>query len=190
MTLIVTRTAFTPAVPAVPANLDPLVDIETLDPTATNYYMPTTYNGSTTSGTFSVQVKFGEEGAEQVLDPTYISSSSQTELGLSVTTSPSTFTIQGKAKDEFAGSYYEFAMKDKSLKILPPDTSEDFYALVRYKMPTPTFLETQHTLTIGIPQDPITAAPATTATLTIYQWCLWYYYPVIDNVAALKTPRL
>lgn len=189
MKIVVTKDSSTPSsIPIVGG--DPVDEIDTETPGAGNFYMPSTYNGATTSGTFSVQIKFGDPGSEVVEQPTFISSSPKTSLGLSVSTTANGFTISGTAGDIFLGAFYEFAMKDGTVKVLSPDTTEDYYALVKYKMPFPTFFSVSHPLTIGIPLDPVEGTPPTSNTISINQFCLWSYSSVPGLIAQLSQPRV
>jgi hypothetical protein len=103
-------------------------------------------------------------------------------IGLTYTKlSASTARISGKTANLFPGSYYRFRMPDGTFKILPPDTTEDFFALVEYNMPTPTRREETYPVTITVEAAGI--EPKQNVTVNLTEWHYWKYQ---SAVAAVK----
>jgi len=153
------------------------------------YYIPTVYEG----GAFSVDITF--EGAYATgTPPTYTYAAA---TAVSVTTDMSafglTFTkpsanvvrITGPYSNVFPNTYYRFVMPDLSLKVLPPNTTETFLALERYKMPSPTYTMKDIAFSVTIPADPIEGGSPTTETATMHQYIHWVYQTAVTNVQNL-----
>jgi len=103
-------------------------------------------------------------------------------IGLTYTkTSSSTAKISGKTANLFPGAYYRFRMLDGTFKILPPDTTEDFFALVEYNMPTPTSREETYPVTISV--DAAGIEPKQNVSINLTEWHYWKYQ---SAVAAVK----
>jgi len=105
-----------------------------------------------------------------------------TSIGLTYTvTSNNTARISGKTANLFPGRYYRFRMPDGTFKILPPETTEDFYALVEYNMPTPTSREETYPVNITVEAAGIEPKQNVSINLTEYHY--WKYQ---SAVAAVK----
>jgi len=105
-----------------------------------------------------------------------------TTIGLTYTvTSNNTARISGKTANLFPGAYYRFRMPDGTFKILPPDTTEDFFALVEYNMPTPTSREETYPVTISV--DAAGIEPKQNVSINLTEWHYWKYQ---SAVAAVK----
>jgi hypothetical protein len=62
--------------------------------------------------------------------------------GIRVTQKSSdTLNITGSPSNVFVDAYYEFIMKDRSIKRLPANTTEDFLSIVRWSPPSTKLLE-------------------------------------------------
>lgn len=93
--------------------------------------------------TFSIDANFtyvptGEEDPYIDIELDYISVSTTLSATSTLTVQqigPKSLRISGRAIDIFTDAFYQFIMPDNSLKILPPDTTELFLALVRYSPP-------------------------------------------------------
>ena len=103
-------------------------------------------------------------------------------IGLTYTKlSATTARISGKTANLFPGSYYRFRMPDGTFKVLPPDTTEDFFALVEYNMPTPTSREESYPVTITVEAAGI--EPKQNVSINLTEWHYWKYQ---SAVAAVK----
>jgi hypothetical protein len=103
-------------------------------------------------------------------------------IGLTYTkTSSSTAKISGKTANLFPGSYYKFRMPDGTLKVLPPDTTEDFYALVQYEMPNPVRRQESYPVTVTV--EAAGAEPKQNVTINLTEWHYWKFN---SAVAAVK----
>jgi hypothetical protein len=72
-------------------------------------------------------------------------------------------------------------MPDGTFKILPPETTEDFFALVEYNMPTPTSREETYPVNITVEAAGIEPKQNVSINLTEYHY--WKYQ---SAVAAVK----
>ena len=105
-------------------------------------------------------------------------------IGLAYTvTSNNTARISGKTANLFPGSYYRFRMPDGTFKILPPDTTEDFYALVEYKMPNP--IRRQETYPVTITVEAAGIEPKQNVTIDLTEWHYWKYNSAVATVKDL-----
>lgn len=105
-------------------------------------------------------------------------------IGLTYTKlSASTARISGKTANLFPGSYYRFRMPDGTFKILPPDTTEDFYALVEYKMPSPVRRLETYPVTITVEAAGI--EPKQNVTIDLTEWHYWRYNSAVATVKDL-----
>jgi hypothetical protein len=155
------------------------------------YYIPTVYEG----GAFSVDITFEgayATGSGQSTTYTYAAATA-----VSVTTNISVFglsltkpsaniaRITGPYSNVFPNTYYEFVMPDLSLKVLPPNTTEKFLALERYKMPSPTYIMKDIVFSVTIPPDPVEGGSPTTESVTMHQYVYWVYQTAVSNVQNL-----
>lgn len=105
-------------------------------------------------------------------------------IGLTYTKlSASTARISGKTANLFPGSYYRFRMPDGTFKILPPDTTEDFYALVEYKMPSP--IRRLETYPVTITVEAAGIEPKQNVTIDLTEWHYWRYNSAVATVKDL-----
>jgi hypothetical protein len=105
-------------------------------------------------------------------------------IGLNYTiTSNNTARISGKTANLFPGSYYRFRMPDGTFKILPPDTTEDFFALVEYNMPTPTSREETYPVTISV--DAAGIEPKQNVSINLTEYHYWKYQSAVATVKDL-----
>lgn len=102
--------------------------------------------------------------------------------------------ITGVPTQVFTDQVYTFLMKDmKTLKNLPPDTTEDYAALVRWIPPAIKEVTINHSITLiitydeesttlgGVPLNGVTAI----VTFTIPQTVRWQYYPAVTQFRQL-----
>jgi hypothetical protein len=159
---------------------DPLAAVTEDGSTAFSNFIPTVYEAAG----FSVDLKF--EGAyASAAEPPEITYQNATAVSLTtnvalnglVATKPNAYTyrISGAWANAFTNSYYQFKMKDYSLKVLPPTTTEDWIALIRYQMPSPTSIQKDIVFSVTIPADPILGGAPTTENVTMSQWVFWNF---------------
>ena len=74
-------------------------------------------------------------------------------------------------------------MPDGTFKVLPPDTTEEFYALVEYNMPTPTSRDESYPVTISI--DAAGIEPKQNVTINLTESHYWNYSSAVENVKSL-----
>ena len=107
-----------------------------------------------------------------------------TSIGLTYTvTSNSTARISGKTANLFPGQYYRVRMPDGTFKILPPETTEDFFALVEYNMPTPTSRE--ETYPVNITVEAAGIEPKQNVSINLTEWHYWKYQSAVASVKDL-----
>jgi hypothetical protein len=85
------------------------------------------------------------------------------------------YRISGAWTNAFTNSYYQFKMRDYSLTVLPPTTREDWIALVRYQMPSPTSIQKDIVFNTILPADPILGGPPIIENATVKQWVFWNF---------------
>ena len=66
-------------------------------------------------------------------------------------------------------------MRDYSLRVLPPTTTEDWIALIRYQMPSPTSIQKDIVFSVTIPADSLLGGSSTTENVTMSQWVFWNF---------------
>ena len=159
---------------------DPLAAITEDGSTAYSNFIPTVYEAAT----FSIDLQFQGSYASAA-EPPVITLENATAVTLTtnlainglVATKPNVYTyrISGAYANAFTNSYYQFIMQDYSLKVLPPTTTEDWIALIRYQMPSPTSIQKDILFTVTIPPDPLLGGAPTTETVTMSQWVFWNF---------------
>lgn len=102
--------------------------------------------------------------------------------------------ITGVPVQVFTDQVYTFLMKDmKTLKNLPPDTTEDYSALIRWIPPAIKEVTINHSITLIITYDeestalgsvPLNGVTAI-VTFTIPQTVRWQYYPAVAQFRQL-----
>ena len=159
---------------------DPLAAVAEDGSTAYSNFIPTVYEAAT----FSIDLQF--EGAySSAADPPVVTYQNATAASLTtnvatnglVATKPNVYTyrISGAWANAFTNSYYQFKMRDLSLRVLPPTTTEDWIALIRYQMPSPTSIQKDIVFSVTIPADPLLGGAPTTENVTISQWVFWNF---------------
>jgi len=89
--------------------------------------------------------------------------------------------LSGTFSGAFDTEYYEFVLDDSTLQILPPDTTEEYKALVRYEMPTPVTQNNQYAFSVSGPGE----TGNVTLQANISQWVVWRYQTAVDNITNL-----
>ena len=159
---------------------DPLAAIAEDGSTAYSNFIPTVYEAAG----FSIDLQFQGSYASAA-DPPVITLENATAVTLNtnvaingiVATKPNVYTyrLSGAWANAFTNSYYQFIMQDYSLKVLPPTTTEDWIALIRYQMPSPTSIQKDIVFSVTIPPDPLVGGAATTENVTMSQWVFWNF---------------
>lgn len=67
--------------------------------------------------------------------------------GITTGFSGNTINISGTASNVFTNKYYQFKMADESIKILPPNTTENFYGIIKYQPDFTRYVEITYTIT-------------------------------------------
>lgn len=159
---------------------DPLAAVTEDGSTAFSNFIPTVYEAAG----FSIDLKFEGSYASAANPPvityqnaTVVSLTTNLSLNGLVATKPNVYTyrISGAWVNAFTNSYYQFKMRDYSLKVLPPTTTEDWIALIRYQMPTPISIQNDIVFSVTIPADPLLGGAPTTEIITIKQWVFWNF---------------
>ena len=151
---------------------------------APNLYLPTIYGGQTISIDIGFNIGYPLDPEGNVIAP----ATSVTALydfaanGINVVYLGSVVRLSGTFSGSFDNEYYQFVFNDNTLKILPPDTAENFKALVRYEMPNPITQDKQYAFSV-------TGQGATgnvTIQASIGQWIVWRYQTAINNIGSLR----
>ena len=159
---------------------DPLAAVSEDGSTAFSNFIPTVYEAAA----FSIDLEFQGKYADVADPPTYtyanataVSLTTNVALNGLVATKLNAYTyrISGAWANAFTNSYDQFKMKDYSLKVLPPTTTEDWIALIRYQMPSPTSIQKDIVFSVTIPADPILGGAPTTENVTMSQWVFWNF---------------
>jgi len=154
------------------------------DVPAPNLYIPTIYGGQTTSIDigFNIVYPVGAEG--NVVSSPAISVTALYDFaakGINVSYSGNVVRLSGTYSSTFDGEYYEFVLNDGTLEALPPDTTEDFKALVRYEMPNPVTQNNQYAFSVTGPGE----TGNVTLQANIGQWIVWQYQTAVNNISTL-----
>lgn len=147
-------------------------------------FIDTVYDGDS----FLVDVVFNitfidGEASTSVTPSNVISSFNFTEAGL-ITSKPNVYTyrIQGPWSSPFTGQFYQYKLADRTLAVLPGDTTQGIRALVRYKMPSFTTIEKTIPFSVtGL--NPYTGLPETIS-FSAKQWIVWRYQSARNNILA------
>jgi hypothetical protein len=172
---------FSPGIPgdAKPDVTDPILLSRTID---------SDYEGDTISVNISYTAEVDDGTGMGIMIPAVVSNNSTSynfsEIGLTYTKlTASTARISGKVSNVFPGTYYRFRMADGTFKILPPDTTEDWFVLVEYKMPSVTSVFKSYPVTITVEAAGI--EPKQNVTINLTQNHYWNYRPAVATVKDL-----
>lgn len=94
--------------------------------------------------------------------------------------STDTLRISGSPSSVFVDAYYEFIMKDKSIKKLPANTTEDFLSIIRWSPPSIKLLE-DVPYNIKLKYKVVGDTVVNEETLTVLQDIYWSYSTSISN---------
>lgn len=95
-----------------------------------------------------------------------------------------TVTISGSPTSVFVDSYYQFIMKDNSIKILPPNTKEPYLSIVKWSPPSTKYIyDVPYLIKVKYTSE---ATPTVTQeTVTILQDIYWNYTASVNGFKAL-----
>ena len=151
---------------------------------APNLYLPTIYGGQTISIDIGFNIVYPIMPEGNVSAP----ATSVTALydfaaqGINVTYSGGVVRLSGTFASQFENQYYQFVLNDGTLEILPPDTTTDFKALVRYEMPNPVTQNNQYAFSVTGPGE----TGNVTLQANIGQWIVWSYQTAVNNISTLR----
>lgn len=111
-------------------------------------------------------------------------------LGI-VFSKPNAYTVRltGPAETVFPNQFYKFKMTDYSEQILPADTTEPFFGLIHYQMPSPTFTMKTYPFAVTIPATYGSGSTVVENT-SMDQWFYWKYQVAVANIAAITARGL
>jgi len=152
---------------------------------APNLYLPTIYGGQTISIDIGFNIVYPIMPGDTLSTP--VPATSVTALynfaakGINVTYLGNVVRLSGTFSSTFAGEYYEFVLNDNTLQALPADTTQDFKALVRYKMPNSITQNNQYAFSVTGPGE----TGNVTLQANIGQWIVWKYQTAVTNIQTL-----
>ena len=150
---------------------------------APNLYIPTIYGGQTFSIDigFSIAYPIMPEGSNSAPATSVTALYDFAARGINVSYLGNVARLSGTYSSTFDGEYYEFVLEDNTLEVLPPDTTEDFKALVRYEMPNPVTQNNQYAFSVTGPGE----TGNVTLQANIGQWVVWQYQTAVNNIGTL-----
>lgn len=152
-----------------------------LDEIEEKNYFPSVTEG----GDFEIDIKFEYVDEFEVPVP-IVSANVITDTsvyGLNITkTGEDTFKLKGSYSNVITDAYYLFVMRDGSVKQLPPDTTEDFKAIIQYKMPAQTFTTKEIEWALEFSGN-VTENPIMT------QYVYWVFSSAANNLKSLVASR-
>ena len=87
-----------------------------------------------------------------------------------------TIRIDGPILNVFTDQYYQFVLPDLSTPILPFDTEEEFYSLIKYQKPASNTILFEYSFLVNDLYD-----------TAVYQWINWKYETAVNNIQALAS---
>jgi hypothetical protein len=150
---------------------------------APNLYLPTIYGGQTISIDigFNIVYPIMPEGVVAAPATSVTALYDFAAKGINVSYQGNVVRLSGTFSGTFDGEYYEFVLDDGTLEALPPDTTEDFKALVRYEMPNPVTQNNQYAFSVTGPGE----TGNVTLQANVGQWIVWKYQTAVDNISTL-----
>jgi hypothetical protein len=151
---------------------------------APNLYLPTIYGGQTISIDigFNIVYPIMPEGNVSAPATSVTAIYDFAAQGINVTYLGGGVRLSGIFPSPFDSEYYQFVLDDNSLEILPPDTTSDFKALVRYEMPNPVTENVQYAFSVTGPGE----TGNVTLQANIGQWIVWSYQTAVTNISTLR----
>jgi hypothetical protein len=150
---------------------------------APNLYLPTIYGGQTISIDvgFNIVYPIMPEGTISAPATSVTVLYDFASKGINVSYVGNLIRLAGTYSSTFDGEYYQFVLNDGTLEFLPPDTSEDFKALVRYEMPDPVTQNNQYAFSVTGPGE----TGNVTLQANVGQWIVWNYQTANTNIQTL-----
>lgn len=90
-----------------------------------------------------------------------------------------TFRLEGPIFNVFTDQFYQFVLPDMSTPILPFDTQQQFYSLIKYQKPAKNSTELKYDFLIN-----------NTIDTSIYQIIVWRYQTAVNNIQNLVSKGL
>ena len=151
---------------------------------APNLYIPTIYGGQTISIDigFNIVYPIMPEGNVSAPATSVTALYDFASKGINVTYLGNVVRLSGTYSSTFDGEYYQFVLDDGTLEVLPPDTTEEFKALVRYEMPNPVTQNNQYAFSVTGPGE----TGNVTLQANVGQWIVWRYQTAVDNIGSLR----
>jgi hypothetical protein len=87
-----------------------------------------------------------------------------------------TVRLDGPILNVFTDQYYQFVLSDMSTPILPFDTEEEFYSLIKYQKPSANTILFEYSFLVDEVFD-----------TAVYQWINWKYETAVNNITSLST---
>jgi hypothetical protein len=133
-------------------------------------------NGSTFSVDIAIQEEVIVESSIAYIDvPVTSVTASNLPSGITVSKFTDKIRISGSPFSVFTDSFYQFVMKDRSLKILPVDTTEPVLAIVRWSPPsTKIAYDVPYTINLKYMSSGVSSVEVS-ETITILQDIYWNY---------------
>jgi hypothetical protein len=150
---------------------------------APNSYIPTIYGGQTISIDigFNIVYPIMPEGVVTTPATSVTALYDFAAKGINVSYQGNVVRLSGTFSGTFDGEYYEFVLNDGTVQALPPDTTEDFKALVRYEMPNPVTQNNQYAFSVTGPGE----TGNVTLQANVGQWVVWRYQTAVTNIQTL-----
>ena len=150
---------------------------------APNLYLPTIYGGQTISIDigFNIVSPIMPEGNVSAPATSVTALYDFASKGINVSYVGNLIRLSGTYSSTFNGEYYQFVLNDGTLEFLPPDTTEDFKALVRYEMPDPVTQNNQYAFSVTGPGE----TGNVTLQANVGQWIVWNYQTAVTNIQTL-----
>lgn len=163
--------------------------IETGAPGESAKYLPSLYEGETTSIDVAFTVTYVDESTGVPLGTVNASNVTTTfnfaQYGMTATKLNNyTYRIAGTYQNAFTDQYYRFVLDDMSLVLLEPTTTVSFKALVEYNKPNLVQIENNYPTVVSAPEE-FGSPTLSNINYTFYQWVVWRYQSAVNNIATL-----
>ena len=155
-------------------------DGETAPPSS---YIPTIYGGQTISIDigFNIVYPIMPEGVVSAPATSVTALYDFASKGINVSYLGNVVRLSGTFSGTFDGEYYEFVLNNGTIQALPPTTTEDFKALVRYEMPNPVTQNNLYAFSVTGPGE----TGNVTLQANVGQWVVWQYQTAVNNIGTL-----
>jgi hypothetical protein len=146
-------------------------------------YIPTIYGGQTISIDIGFSIAYPVIPSGTISNPaTNVTAVYDfASNGMNVSYNGNIVTLSGTFSGAFDNEFYQFAMNDRTLQILPPDTTQEFKALVKYEMPNPVTQNNRYAFNVTGPGE----TGNVTLQFDVGQWLVWKYQTAVSNINSL-----